>query len=304
MVEEQETTRDTEPGARDRILHIADVHFWRVVRNPFRLLNKRFLGNLNVFLRRRHEFLAHRAEDYADALAATGIKTAILTGDFTSTALDEEFVLAKTFVDRLAADGMTIHLMPGNHDVYTFESHRTRRFESYFKDYLPEEGYPAKVRLPGGTDLVLISTVVPNMISSKGLVTRQAVEKTSELLAACGEPVLTAGHYPVLNETYGYTMSSDRQMRNAGMLHRALGEAGKRMLYLSGHVHRFTYVQDPDYPNLTHLTTGGFFHHRESDGSEGEFSEIHVKDEGFIIYRHVFQKGWDRKEMAVRDLRG
>ena len=31
-------------------IHITDLHFWELVLNPFRLLNKRAIGNVNVFL--------------------------------------------------------------------------------------------------------------------------------------------------------------------------------------------------------------------------------------------------------------
>ena len=86
---------DPSNNAVDRLVHIADIHFWRVTLNPFRLVGKRALGALNVLLRRRRDFAMERAEQFADAVAATGINAVLLTGDFTSTSLDEEFALAR-----------------------------------------------------------------------------------------------------------------------------------------------------------------------------------------------------------------
>src|SRR5690606_32596244 len=123
-----------------------------------RLLSKRAIGNFNVWLNRRHEFIMDRAKDFADTVIATGIRSVIFTGDFTSTANREEFAMAGAFVEGLHAQGLDIQLLPGNHDVYTFRSLKMKRFEQTFEDYVPEEGYPALVHLPGGTPVILAPT--------------------------------------------------------------------------------------------------------------------------------------------------
>ena len=79
---------DTE-SARDKLLHVADLHFWHITMNPLRLLNKRILGNYNVWLKRQHQFVMHRAAPFVDALADAGPKNILFTGDFSSTSLDE-----------------------------------------------------------------------------------------------------------------------------------------------------------------------------------------------------------------------
>jgi 3',5'-cyclic AMP phosphodiesterase CpdA len=283
---------------RDALIHIGDLHFWRVVLNPLRLLNKRALGNLNVMLRRRQEFDMDRAEPCADAVAATGIKHALLTGDFTSTSIDEEFEMARTFVDGLAQRGLGISLMPGNHDVYTFEAQRARRFERHFEPYLPPEGYPARVMLPGGTHLILVPGAQPNLLTAKGYVGDDVIAQVAALLADAPEPVLVAAHYPVLSHTYGYTLTPERQMGNAQALRSALGASGKRILYLCGHVHRFSYVTDPEYPNLAHVSTAAFFRHHKSRGIQGDFTEVHVLADGFHVRRHVHRQAWEVEDVT------
>lgn len=281
------------PAVRDTILHVADLHFWKFVRNPFRLLSKRVLGNANVYLRRRHEFPMAQAEALIEGLEATGERQALLTGDFSSTALDEEFVLARAFVDTLATRGFSVHLLPGNHDVYTYESHRLKRFERHFAPYIPEAGYPAASQFPGGTPLVLVPTVGPNFLSSKGWISVEEIRKTAELLQDIKAPTIVAGHYPVLNETPGYRLTTNRLLRNADGLRRVLGESGVPILYVAGHVHRFSHVQDSVYPNLTHLCTGAFFRDNTRESIRGEFSRIRISESGFEVHRYVLREAWE-----------
>ena len=292
------------PPLQDRIVHIADVHFWRVLLNPFQMLNKRALGNFNVWLRRRHEFVQERAEAFSDYVASLGIEQVLLTGDFTSTACDSEFEAAKGFMDGLASRGLQLTLMAGNHDVYTFESVRKRRFEKYFGDHLPAEGHPSSTKLAGGTPLIVVPTVCPNIISSKGRITDAEIQRLEQLLAQCEGPVLVAGHYPFLHETYGYATKPDRRLRNAEALRGALGESQKKILYVSGHVHRFSYVTDGRYPNLRQLTTGAFFRQDHKTGRQGEIAEIHVHKDGYSVFHHTNDGQWHREEAEPRRQEG
>src|SRR5690606_23853250 len=103
-----------------------------------------------------------------------------------------------------------------------------RRFQKYFAEFLPQEGYPHRFTLPGGTSLVVVPTVTANVWSSKGRIRKNEVRQALELIHACPPgPVLVAGHYPVLHRTYGYTTSPSRQLRNAELLREAMGESGR-----------------------------------------------------------------------------
>lgn len=288
----------TEPSPRDTLLHLTDIHFWEVVRNPLHLLNKRFLGNLNVCLRRRHEFAMDRAEPFADAMAETGIKQVLITGDFTSTATENECAMGVAFVRGLEARGLSVHLLPGNHDVYTFESVRRRRFERHFGRWLPEGGLPAVRQLAGGTPLVLVPTVCPNVLSSKGRVTDAQADAVAELIATASEPLIVAGHYPVLYRTEGYRTKGSRRLRNAGALREAMGASMQSILYISGHVHRFSYTRDDLYPHLVHLTTGAFLRNAPESDSQGEFSEIRVYEDGIKVARSIYRDEWFTVEVG------
>lgn len=282
----------------DKLAHIADLHFWEIVCNPLRLLNKRFLGNANVVLRRAREFPMDRAESFADTVAATGAATAVLTGDFTSTATDREFELAKRFVEGLARRGLRVWAIPGNHDVYTYEAARKRRFERYLGDFLPKEGLPASVPLPGGTPLVLVPTVCPNFLSARGRITEDEVARTAALIEAAPEgPVIVAGHYPCLHQTDGYASTWGRRLRNADALRNVLGRAGRPILYLAGHVHRFSCASDTLHATLCHVTTPAFFLDCRHGGTRGAFTEVHAGAEGFTVFRHTFRDNWSREQV-------
>jgi len=289
--------------ARDCAIHIADLHFWKVCLNPLRLLNKRCLGNLNVALRRRHAFPMARAAQYLPAVEATGARYAICTGDFTSTSLDAEFVRASAFVDALHASNIDITGMPGNHDVYTFAAMRANRFEHFLRGIVPPRKYPSLVHLPGGTPLVLVPTVCPNLLSSKGRIADTEIALTAELLVGCEGPVLVAGHYPLLAQTRHYTLTSSRRLRNADALRGVLGASEKQILYLCGHVHRCSYTQDPTYPTLRHLTTGTFFGDNPAQDRNGEFSEIQVYENRVEVYNHAHKSEWGRTRLEPEPLR-
>ncbi len=277
---------------RDALVHITDIHFWEIVRNPLQLLNKRFLGNLNVILRRRRAFDTSHAAAFADALAATGVRVLFAGGDFTSTATDGEFRQAAAFLENLAARGMQIIIIPGNHDVYTFESVRKRRFERHLGAFLPEAGYPCRITLPGGTPMVLAPTVCPNWLSSRGRIADADVDRVARLIAeAPPGPLIVGSHYPVLHATEGYASGPMRRLRNADALRRALVDAAAQrpILFLSGHVHRFSDQPDPEAPRLRHCTTPALFHRHRQGGIAGAFSEIHVGQEDFLVRPHTLR---------------
>jgi 3',5'-cyclic AMP phosphodiesterase CpdA len=282
----------------DSFLHATDFHFWEIVRDPRLLCNKRIIGAANVWFRRRNEFHQDRAFQWLDAMAATGVHHAVLGGDFTSTSTVNEFTRAREWVEQLVARGIEPWLYPGNHDVYTFESVRHGRFEQFLGKWLPDAALPARAQLPGGTPMVFVPTACPNVLSSRGRIRTSELAAAGKLIASADEPLVVTGHYPVLERTKAYRIDRNRQLRNAAALRQLLGESGRKILYVSGHVHRFSYEADPRYPNLTHLTTGTFMGGDHVPGKQGEFSEIQIADGGFRVFRHRKTADWIREEIA------
>jgi hypothetical protein len=275
-----------------RLLHLTDLHFWRVVLNPLLLLNKRFIGNANVALRRRRELLIHQAPAVLDYIASLGVRDVVITGDFTSTAVEPEFELAREFVRSIERRGMAPVVIPGNHDVYTFESVRHRRFEKYLGEWLPAKHLPTVRSLSGGFPVVYVPTVCPNLLSSKGRTLPAELAACRAALSKTSGPVLVAGHYPVLERTCGYITKPNRRLRDAEALGAVLREYRDPLFYFSGHVHRFSFVRDPISSGLTHLTSGALFRRDHAAGHTAEFSEIRYGPAGFEVSRHRLAGMW------------
>jgi 3',5'-cyclic AMP phosphodiesterase CpdA len=284
----------------DSFLHITDLHFWELVTNPFRLMNKRFVGNLNVYLKRRHEFAMENAEPYSDYAASLGIANVLVTGDFASTATPLEFQRGKEWLQGLEKRGLAPTVIPGNHDVYTFESVRRKRFESYYEPWLVDGRLPGTTTLTGGTRIHWISTVCPNWFTNRGNVRDEDIQRLIDGIPSTSETAVVVGHYPILNETPGYTVNFNRGLKNAERLRRALGQSGKKILYVHGHVHRFNYSRDPEFSDLTHLSTGAFFRIAQESQSLGEFTEVRVLPEHPAIIRHRLQSNeWCAEEIPL-----
>jgi len=268
------------PGAvRDRVLHITDLHFWRITWSPRRLANKRLLGMLNLRLRRLRRFDQSGREQMAETLAGAGVPTLIAGGDFTTTSLDEEFQEALVFLKGLEQRGMKVYAIPGNHDAYTFEAFRRRGFEQSLGAFMPGERLPARVVLPGGTPVVFAPGARPNFLSSRGNIPLGDIAQTARLVAeAPPGPVLVVGHYPMLFRTTAYAQPYLHRLGHAMALRAALGKTGRKILYLAGHVHRFSETRDDQYPNLTHVTTNALFYR-----GRGGYTVVECTETGFRV---------------------
>lgn len=270
---------ETLGAVRDRVLHITDLHFWRLTWSPRRVASKRLLGMLNLRLRRMDKFDLSGREQTADMLAREGAATVIVGGDVTTTSLEEEFEEAAAFLKGLEWRGLKVYAIPGNHDVYTFGVARRKCFERYLGKFMPGEQLPVRVTLPGGTPVVFVPGTRPNVISSRGGIGKREIAETVRLVVeAPAGPVLVVGHYPLLYRTAVYAQGWTHRLGNAGVLRDALGATGRTILYLAGHVHRRSEMRDEQYPNLTHATTPALFY-----CGRGGYSVVECGEDGFRV---------------------
>jgi 3',5'-cyclic AMP phosphodiesterase CpdA len=115
-----------------RVVHLTDLH---VLRPPSAasLLNKRLAGAVNLYLMgRAHHFTAEAQAAAVRKARELAPDLVVCTGDFTATALEEEFVAARALVAGLDAPLLAI---PGNHDCYTGES--VGRYAKHFGEAPP-----------------------------------------------------------------------------------------------------------------------------------------------------------------------
>lgn len=289
-------------GTRDLLLFITDLHFWKVVRNPLLLINKRLIGNTNLWLRRRHQFPTEHAEIFAVHALKTGAAQVLVGGDLTCTATEDEFKLVAEFFEFLERRGATVRTVLGNHDVYTYESVRHRRQEKHLGRWLPTSGFPSAQTLPGGTTLILLNTARPRPITSRGLFSERTAHLTARLLADAPKgPVMVCGHYPALEVLAGRRRGSwGHSLQGAEKLRRVMGESERKVLYLAGHIHHFTNTPDPEYSNVHHLTGPAFFHRWAPAQRDGGFLEIDCAASGFRARHHWRSGHWRVEEIPLR----
>lgn len=280
-----------------RFIHISDLHFWRIVCNPLQLMNKRLLGNLNLALRRRHYIRIERARSFVERLHAIEADALLVGGDLTTTATEDEFRMAAAFLDEISGTGLPVYLIPGNHDVYTFESRRKRRLERYFGAWLEPHDMPVLSSLPGGAPLLRLATVRPNLVSSRGCFPTAHLPRIRTLLEqAGGPPLIVLAHYPVLPNPGAYPSGVMRRLGNAGRLRRVLGESALPMVYLAGHVHVFSHQRDGSYPNIEQVTANALFYNKRSQ--PGGFTEIVVRNGACMVYPWTYDGDWTRGPLS------
>lgn len=124
-----------------RIAHISDLHLLALdAAIPFRLLNKRLTGYANLRLRRKHVHRAEIVHAIAEHLRKERVDHVCITGDVTNLALEVELQLVRRVIDDvLGLPRDRVSIVPGNHDVYTKGSERSRRFFHAFEPYLQSD---------------------------------------------------------------------------------------------------------------------------------------------------------------------
>jgi 3',5'-cyclic AMP phosphodiesterase CpdA len=187
-----------------RLAHLSDVHvstFDGAKWSDF--LGKRVFGGWHLLFG-RSDYLGDKADRLLSAIGRDISELApdavIITGDLTSLALPREFEKARAWVETLGPPARVM-VLPGNHDYYTDEAAKSRRFETFFADYLggAEDPYPVVKRL-GGVALIGLSSAIstaPHLAT--GRVGEAQRKKTAALL---GEPdirerfLVLALHHP------------------------------------------------------------------------------------------------------------
>ena len=231
-----------------RLAHLSDLHVlaldgvgWK------RFLNKRISGIANL--------RGHRAQHHKPALVERllrGLEEAkadhlVVTGDLTNLALEAEFEAVRSMFDRHGLSGEQVTVIPGNHDAYTRGAHRSRRFESYFREFATsdpafadavaqESAFPF-LRRRGPLALFGLSTAVPRpLLVSSGVVGDDQLAKLVPLreLAQGATPVLLA-HHPVVN----VTSRLKRTLRGLGDAEALVSDfaSSDHAVALHGHLH-------------------------------------------------------------------
>ena len=147
------------------ICHFSDLHLMPDQPVPaLSLLNKRILGYANLRFNRGKTHKEAFLTRLIQTVAAEPADMTVVTGDFTSLALDFEFEKISRLMRLGGLTPQKTMVIPGNHDRYTMLADKQRAFERCMAEWLPDgfarqPAYPIVERL-GNVCLAGIDTAV------------------------------------------------------------------------------------------------------------------------------------------------
>lgn len=233
------------------VAHLSDLHLLGEGEvAPWRYLNKRLTGLVNLKWRRHAVHKPDVARALARELRARGVGHVVVTGDLSNLALEREFEAARAFFENdLGLGPADVSVIPGNHDLYTRGAARSGRFARYFGPYLegdladvavrhPAGPFPF-VRLRGPLAIIGLATALPRPpMFASGALGREQLRALERILAL--GPVrerlpLILQHHPPHNP-----VSPFRTFTNGlydAREERAVLEGMPRGVLLHGHLH-------------------------------------------------------------------
>ncbi|MEM9415395.1 MAG: metallophosphoesterase [Planctomycetota bacterium] len=234
-----------------RIALIGDLHLFSLWPMPWHMLSKRVLGQSNLWLNRRKVFRHHRLHELIDKAIDLKPDMVLCSGDLTTTALQSEFETARRFLAPLAEVAPLV-AVPGNHDKYTFTAARSKRMQRMLPGWVPDT-FPHTRPINAGWDLLALDAAIPRVKDAVGRLGAQQLDSVAATLRgrdpARGLVVLC--HYPCV-VPHGIHEHDSHRLADAPQLRKLLEQhtdAGARVVYIHGHIHRPWYVQpgaDPD----------------------------------------------------------
>jgi len=220
-------------------MHISDLHFHRLPRNPAAYLSKRLLGGLNLALSRHKQFPIERVQALVKRLDEMAWDYLVITGDLTQLGTEREFALAhQTLAPLLARGPERVIVMPGNHDRYVREVPGAGAFEHHFGAFAPVDGVGFH-QLDATWHLAAWDSAAPApWFSAAGRVPSHVLDATAEWMGTLPNQakVIVANHYPVFFYR-GFHYIASHDLKNQIQVRKWL-RTHPVSLYLHGHIHR------------------------------------------------------------------
>ena len=242
-----------------RVLHFSDVH----LESGFagvgvtRFANKRFVGFVNLALRRRRKYRGapQKMGALAKFMNEQSVDLAICTGDYTALGTLPEHKFAREMIEPFVNAPKGFVTVPGNHDVYLpdalpdFEEVFGTLLSSDCPDLATDGIWPLVRLVDDDVAVVAINSARPNppIFRSSGRIPDAQIQGLDEALAdprLVGRFVFVITHYaPRLWN--GEPDSPSHGLENADELLQTCAKI-KRGALLHGHVHRGYSVRVPE----------------------------------------------------------
>jgi 3',5'-cyclic AMP phosphodiesterase CpdA len=233
-----------------RIAHISDIHLSRISLHIRDLFSKRILGTCNLLLKRKRTFQEKYLDELLPLFKSLKIDTLLVTGDLTSTSLDEEFLLAQNFLQQLQKNNIRLFLLPGNHDMYTKEAFRKKSFYQFFEGLcdlsaLSKEGVSCFPLDEQWSIVCLDCCRATSLLSSRGHFSKEIEDRLDHLLSTLrSQFVILALHFPISGQ-----ISRRKMLERSDFLKKILHKYPQVKIYLYGHTHK-PCIEDLRYQHL------------------------------------------------------
>jgi 3',5'-cyclic AMP phosphodiesterase CpdA len=284
-----------------RLIHLSDLHFWRFETDPALLMNKRLVGMLSLAAGRARRFRLERWGSVVGRARELKPDHILITGDLTTTALEAEFEDALNAVRMLSTDPNQVTVIPGNHDRYTTEADRARRFESYFGPYMGGPAFPW-IRRPDSDLAILGLDPTRSHLSARGFLPAGQLDAAKRLVAdvssACR--LIVACHYPLTAPTPALRRELwAKRLVNSTAVEEWLQTIG-RHIYCCGHVHESWAHRPSTIPGQIALNPGPPLMASNRPGFEPGFLELDLKPEPVRVIRHRWNSGdWRSDDVPI-----
>lgn len=278
-----------------RIAQVGDFHFTRLTWNPFRLLSKRFLGHFNWIMLRKKHFFEEQVVPLPKLFSDLGVNAVLMGGDFSTTAMLEEFERAKELVDQIEQPWFAV---PGNHDRYTRRSCKGLHFYRYFShkrgevqesvDFfnLKDHRIEAHRLSPKWRLITLDTAIATNPYSSQGIFSEKLESYLEEMLQLIPkqESILMMNHFPFFQNDV-----ARHNLVRGEALQKILEKNPRIRIYMHGHTHRHT-VADLQISNLPIVLDSGSC----AQGRKGAWNLIDLHDTGCTVSTYRWDHRWTK----------
>src|ERR1700733_1009735 len=218
-----------------RVAHLSDPHFSQVSFHPRQFLSKRWIGNFNLLLFRKRMYQTEHLWHLPTLLKSLKVESLFITGDLSSTSLDEEFSEGRKFARTFQENGMPVYVLPGNHDCYTKAVQKERRFYTFFSSFSCNAGQVESFPLGKGWWYIGLDCAVASPpFCSYGLFCESMEQKLKAALLTIPSSncIIVGNHFPLFT-----TSRPNHDLKRAKELQTLLRTFPQVKLYLHGHDH-------------------------------------------------------------------
>lgn len=220
-----------------RLALIGDIHLFQTDVRPSQLVGKRLLGHTNLMLNRRFRFNHRVLEPLIDQVVSMDFDMLLLSGDVTTTSLEDEFHDVARYLEPLSQTLPTV-IVPGNHDKYTFRSARKQRMNLHMSDILPD-AFPYVRQIQPNWRLLALDSAQPQLFWSRGALGYEQYQATLDFFDSLTreDAVVVLCHYPTkMPATVPVSWGHD--LVKAKDLHEKMTACPARIVFVHGHVHK------------------------------------------------------------------